>query len=589
LARASLTAILNWAYKFNADGRFAMLRSVLILSLLVSIPAIAQHHHSAPAKLRVEMYTGLGGVHHPVSTQNAQAQKYFDQGLALLYGFNHEEAAKAFSAAAKLDPNLAIAHWGVALVNGQNYNAPEFPELLKIAKAELTTAQSISSKASPGEQALIGALAKRYDDSLGDAKSRERAYSEAMGEVSAKFPDDLDVATLYAESLMNLTPWQLWTKDGQPGPNTEKVIAILESVLRRNPQHIGANHYYIHAVEASPNPARGIASANRLRDLKLSAGHLVHMPGHIYLRTGDYPAAAAVNVAAANADMTYIQREKIKPGIYSMMYYSHNLHFLALADSMAGRYASSRAAADKLSAHVGPAVKGMPMVESFLPVKTYVLVRFGKWSDMLAMPEPDKSLRLHHAMWHWGRGMAYVATGNTPAAEKEESALDEARTSAPADAMVDKNSLATVLSVASHMLAARIAGAKGNLAEAEKHYDEAAQLHDNFNYIEPPEWPFPVRESHGAMLLRAGRAADAEKVFRADLERFPRNGRSLFGLVESLKAQGNNEAARLVEMEFKDAWKQADTKLSVNELEIGTARQPVAKQKATTAMAVSPH
>jgi hypothetical protein len=563
-----------------------MLRSVLAVCLLLAVPVVAQHQHTAPAKLPIEMYTGLGGVHHPVSTHNAGAQKYFDQGLALLYGFNHEEAAKAFSAAARLDPNLAIAHWGVALVNGQNYNAPEFPELLKIAKAELATAQTMLAKASPSEQALIAALAKRYDDSIGDSAAREKAYSVAMGEVSAKFPDDLDVATLYAESLMNQTPWQLWSKDGKPGPNTDKVIGILESVLRRNPQHIGANHYYIHAVEASPNPERGIASANRLRDLKLSAGHLVHMPGHIYLRTGDYAAAADVNVAAANADMSYIQHSGIKPGIYSMMYYSHNLHFLALADSMAGRYAPSRAAADKLSAHVGPAVKDMPMVEAFMPVKTYVLVRFGRWDELLATAEPDTSLRLLHAMWNWGRGMADIAKGNDAAAEKELQALNEAQSSAPADAMVDKNSLANVLSVASHMLAARIAGSKGDLASAEKHYDEAAQLHDAFNYIEPPEWPFPVRESHGAMLLRAGKAADAERLFRADLERFPRNGRSLFGLAESLKAQGNNDAARLVEMEFKDAWKQADTKLSVDSLEIGSGAAP---SKKTTTTAMSTH
>ena len=525
----------------------------------------------------VEMYTGLGGVHHPVSTQNAQAQKYFDQGLALLYGFNHEEAAKAFVAAYKLDPNLAIAHWGVALVNGQNYNAPEFPELVKIAKTELATAQSLSAKASSGEQALIAALAKRYDDSIGDAAAREKAYSDAMGEVSAKFPDDLDVATLYAESLMNQTPWQLWSKDGKPGPNTEKVIAILESVLRRNPQHIGANHYYIHAVEASPHPERGIAAANRLRDLKLSAGHLVHMPGHIYLRVGDYPAAADVNVAAANADMSYIQHSGIKPGIYSMMYYSHNLHFLALSDAMAGRYASARAAADKLAAHVGPAVKDMPMVEMFMPVKTYVLVRFGKWDELLAAKEPDKGMHLHNAMWHWGRGMAYAAKGNYDSAESEQKLLNEAKASAPKDAVVDKTPLTDVLAVASHVLAARIAGGKGDLDAASKHYDEAAALHDNFKYIEPPEWPFPVREAHGAMLLRAGKAAEAEKLFRADLERFPRNGRSLFGLAESLKAQGDNNSAKLIEMQFEDSWKQADTKLSKENLELGTGVSVSAK------------
>ncbi len=554
-----------------------MLRTALALCLLLPASAVAQHQHQAPSKLPVEMYTGLGGVHHPVSTQNATAQKYFDQGMALLYGFNHEEAAKAFSEAARLDPNLAIAHWGVALVNGQNYNAPEFPELVKIAKAELATAQGMSAKASPSEQALIAALAKRYDDTIGDAAAREKAYSDAMGEVSAKFPDDLDIATLYAESLMNQTPWQLWSKDGKPGPNTEKVIAILEGVLRRNPQHIGANHYYIHAVEASPNPERGIAAANRLRDLKLSAGHLVHMPGHIYLRTGDYASAADVNVAAANADMSYIEHSGIKPGIYSMMYYSHNLHFLALSDVMAGRYASARAAADKLSAHVSPAMKDMPMLEMFMPVKTYVLVRFGKWNELLAAKEPDKNFHLQNAMWHWGRGMAFVAQKNVSSAEAEAKALEEARAAAPGDAIVDKNKLQDVLAVASHMLQARIAAEKGEIDAASKHYDEAAALHDNFKYIEPPEWPFPVREAHGAMLLRAGKAAAAERLFRADLERFPRNGRSLFGLAESLKAQGNQESAKLIEMQFKDSWKQADTKLSLENLELGSGVSTAAK------------
>lgn len=550
-----------------------MFRTLLALCLAVAVSALAQHQHSSNATLPVEMYTGLGGLHHPVSTKNPQAQKYFDQGLALLYGFNHEEAAKAFGEAAKLDPNLAIAHWGVALVNGQNYNAPEFPELIKLAKQELKVAESLAPKASPSEQALIAALAKRYDESIRDAPSREKAYSEAMGDVSARFPDDLDIATLHAESLMNLTPWQMWTKDGKPGPNTEKVITILESVLRRNPEHIGANHYYIHAVEASNNPQFALAAADRLRDLHLSAGHLVHMPSHIYFRTGDYPSAADVNVAAADVDMSYIMRSGIKPGMYSMMYYSHNLHFLALADSMAGRYASARKAADRLYSHVDPAVKAMPMLEMYLPVKTYVLVRFGKWDEVLAMPEPDSSLPLQHAMWQWGRGIAHVAKGDVAAAEREQKALDAAPALAPAGALVDKTSLATVLSVANHMLAARIASAKGDIASAEKHYVEATKLHDNFNYTEPPEWPFPIRESHGAMLLRVGRPKDAEKLFREDLEKFPRNGRSLYGLMESLKAQGNSAAARLIEMEFKDAWRQSDTPLRIDELEIGSARK----------------
>lgn len=554
-----------------------MLRVALSISLLLSVSALAQHQHQAPSSVPIQNLTGLGNLHHPVSTKNPEAQKNFDEGLALLYGFNHEEAAKAFSRAAKLDPNLAIAHWGVALVNGQNYNAPEFPELLKIAKAELATAQALAPKASPSEQALIAALSKRYDDSIGDAARREQAYSDTMAQVHEQFPDDLDIATLYAESMMNLTPWQLWSKDGKPGPNTEKIIAVLESVLRRDPQHLGANHYYIHAVEASPHPEYGIPAADRLRALHLSAGHLVHMPGHIYLRTGDYISAAEVNVAAANADMAFIKKSGSASGMYSLMYYSHNLHFLALSDCMAGRYASARSAADRLYAHVAPAVKEMPMVETFLPVKTYVLVRFARWDDVLAMPQPDKSLAFQTAIWHWGRGMSYIAKGDVTSAKHEQDSLQAAINAVPPEALVDKTPVKTVLAVADHMLAARIAGESRDFAAAEKHYVEAAKLHDDFNYTEPPEWPFPVRESLGALLLRAGRPDDAEKAFRDDLERFPRNGRSLFGLVESLKAQGKNDAAQLVDLQFKSAWKLADTKLSVEELEIGSARPVIQK------------
>lgn len=547
---------------------------VVICSLLVS-SALAQHQHHGPAGLPVEMYTGMGNLHHPVSTSNPEAQKHFNQGLALLYGFNHEEAVNQFQRAASLDPNLAMAYWGIALVNGQNYNAPEFPELLKIARENLKKAQALAPKASAGEQAYIAALAERYDESVPEAAQRELAYSTAMGKVSEQFPDDLDAATLYAESMMNQRPWQLWNKDGTPAPNTERIAAILESVLRRNPKHIGANHYYIHAVEASNNPARAMAAADRLRDLKLSAGHLVHMPAHVYFRTGDYAQAADVNIVAAKVDRDYLAQGTSKPGIYSMLYYSHNMHFQALSDAMAGRYERAIKAAQALSDHVEPALKQMPMVEVFLPVKTYVLVRFGKWDEVLRLPEPDASLQLHHSMWQWARGMAMTAKGDLASAEREYQALSAARAKAPAEVKVDKNSLSSVLEVAEHMLAGRIAGAKKDYATAEEHYRKAAAIHDNFNYIEPPEWPFPVRESLGGMLLAAGRHADAEKAFRDDLAHFPRNGRSLYGLLESLRAQGKQENAKFVELEYTNAWNQADTRLRADEIEVGSMRRNV--------------
>jgi tetratricopeptide (TPR) repeat protein len=549
-----------------------MIQRTFLVVLVVVGMAAAQHQHQGPGDLPAEHFTSLGDTHHPVSTHSPEAQKSFDEGLTLLYGFNHEEAARAFQRAAQQDPNLAMAYWGAALVSGVNYNAPEFPEMLRSARANLQKAQALASKASASDQAYIAALTKRYDEKNDDVMQREHAYSEAMRDVMESFPDDLDAATLYAESLMNQNPWKLWTNDGKPGPNTEQVIAILESVLRRNPRHIGANHYYIHAVEASPNPERGLASADRLRDLHLSAGHLVHMPAHIYWRTGDYVSAADANVIAAKIDRDYLGESATKPGIYAMMYYSHNLHFQALADIMAGRYNSARKAAEMLADHVQPALKDMPMVEAFMPVKTYVLVRFGKWDDVLALPEPDKSLRLHHGTWLWARGLAESAKGDLAAAKRESDALHAAVAAAPPDAMVDKNSLANLLGIADHMLAARIAAAGKDFPSAQHHYEEAVAIHDRFNYIEPPEWPFPVRESLGAMLLKSGRAPEAEKVFREDLAHNPRNGRSLFGLVESLKAQNKDEAARLVEMEFKPAWQNADVELNIDELELGSPR-----------------
>jgi len=549
-----------------------VIQRAFLVVLIVGGIAAAQHQHSGTANVPAERFTSLGDTHHPVSTRDPEAQKSFDQGLALLYGFNHEEASRAFVRAAQQDPNLAMAYWGAALVSGVNYNAPEFPELLKAARESLKNAQALAPKTSASEQAYIAALAKRYDEKTDDVMRREHAYSEAMRGVMERFPDDLDAATLYAESLMNQAPWTLWTNDGQPGPNTEQVISILESVLRRNPRHIGANHYYIHAVESSPNPERGLPSADRLRDLHLSAGHLVHMPAHIYWRTGDYVSAADVNVVAAKVDRDYLGEDAARPGIYAMMYYSHNLHFQALADLMAGRYSSARKASETLADHVQPALKDMPMVEVFLPVKMYVLIRFGKWDEILALPEPDKSLRLHHGIWLWARGLAESATGNFTAAKRESDALHAAVAAAPPDAKVDKNSLTDLLGIADHMLAARIAASAKDFSSAQRHYEQAVVIHDRFNYIEPPEWPFPVRESLGAMLLKTGRAQEAEKVFREDLRHNPRNGRSLFGLVESLKAQNKDEAAGLVEMEFRPAWQNADVELNIDELELGSPR-----------------
>jgi len=457
--------------------------------------------------------------------------------------------------------------------------------MLKIAREHMRKAQALAAHASPREQAYIAALAKRYDEATADPMQRERAYSAAMRELSARFPDDLDAATLYAESMMNLAPWQLWTKDGKPGADTERIVEVLEGVLRRTPQHLGANHYYIHVIEASPHPERALAAADRLRAMQLSAGHLVHMPAHIYWRTGDYSSAAAVNVNAARADRRYIERTGLRNGAYAMNYYTHNLHFEALAELMAGRYAQALAAANALSAHVPwQMVKEMPQVEGFLPIKTYVLVRFSQWDQVLAQPEPDRSLHLQHGIWQWSRALALNAKGDVAGAQRLQQEFRAARASVPADALVDKTPMAAVLAVADEVLAARLAVAAKDYATAQQHYEAAARMHDEFNYTEPPEWPFPVRESLGAMLLQQGRAAEAERVFRDDLQRFPRSGRSLFGLVESLRAQGKQDAAHFVEAEFKAAWPNA-TPLRIGDLELGAAPQERDRSQATATAA----
>jgi len=533
----------------------------VLLTLLIGGAASAQEHSAMPPSKPATLMTGLGDLHHPVSTKNTQAQQFFDQGLRLIYAFNHDEAARSFTRATELDPKLAIAYWGIAEAVGPNYNDPASDDRFKEAHAAIQKAVDLSANASPSEVAYIQAMAVRFPaEPNPDRRKSAEAYHDAMREVVKQYPDDLDAATLFAESGMNLHPWGLWHPDGTPEAGTEEIVATLESVIRRDPNHMGAVHYYIHAVEASPNPERALAGANRLASLAPAAGHIVHMPAHVYIRTGDYEAAVKTNEKAAEVDRAYIKASGVM-GIYPMMYYSHNLHFIAMCSAMNGNYAEAKQNADMLAAHVGPAVKDMPPLEGFMTIPMAVAIRFHRWDDILKMPQPDPNMKTTTVFWHFGRGMALAGTGKVSQAEAEYKIVSDAEAATPPDvifAMPVNNKAKDIMTIAKDVLGAKIAMAKKDNAVAIGMLTEAVALQDSLKYGEPPDWFFPVRESLGAALLMNGDAAGAEKVFRADLDRNPRNPRSLFGLREALKAQGKDYDAGFVQKQFEASWKGTD-------------------------------
>jgi tetratricopeptide (TPR) repeat protein len=538
--------------------------------LLVVGTARAQVHHPASAEQGpaqpVELTPGLDHHHHPIVTSNPEAQRFFDQGLTLVYGFNHEEAVRYFRRAAELDPHSPMPLWGIALAVGPNYNTDVDPDREKTAYESVQKALSLAANASENERSYVEALAKRYSsDPKADLKKLAVDYKNAMGELASRYPDDLDAATLYAESMMDLHPWQLWTKDGKPAEDTEEIISVLESVLQRDPEHVGANHYYIHALEASPYPERALPSARRLETLVPAAGHLVHMPSHIYMRTGNYDAAAKSNEAAVKADQYYLEATKTQDSPYGLMYYSHNLHSLAAALMMEGRYMDAKKAADDLADNVEPYVQDMPMLEWFMPMPTFVLVRFHRWDEVVKSLEPNRKLTLTNALWHAAQGQARAAMGDVKRAELERATLASALARVPADAPFGFNSARTILTLAAAVLDARIASAKGDPKAAIDNWKKAVEIQKGLNYDEPPDWYYPVRESLGAALFLDGQYEEAENVFRADLARNPRNGRSLFGLLESLKAQNKKVSAEWVRQAFQAAWKNADVELRIED------------------------
>jgi tetratricopeptide (TPR) repeat protein len=520
----------------------------------------------SPAEKPATLMTGLGSLHHPTSTTKPEAQRFFDQGLSLVFAFNHDEAVRSFKRAAEIDPEMAMAWWGIALALGPNINQDIELSGEQAAVEAAQKARALAPNKPEIERAYIDALAKRYSiDPKADLTKLAADYKNAMGELMKKYPDDLDAATLYAESMMDLRPWKLWSADGKPAEGTEEIVAVLESVLRRNPNHPGAIHYYIHTVEASPTPERALVYAPRLAQLMPMAGHLVHMPAHIYQRTGDYEAAARSNEDAAAADRAYLTKAG-GPGIYGLMYYSHNLHFLAIAYTMEGRLIDSVNAAKLLEANISPAVKEMHMLEGFLTVTPLIYVRFNRWDDIQKLRETDPAFPELSAVVHFARGMAYASLGNVAKAESEQGAFASSVKSIPPRASFGLNPASRVLSIADKVLTARIASAKNDNQAAIELLRQAVELEDTLAYDEPPAWFQPVREMLGGALMKQRDFVSAEKVFRADLERNRRNGRSLFGLMESLKAQKKDYAASMVQKEFVGAWKNADVKLSLPDL-----------------------
>jgi tetratricopeptide (TPR) repeat protein len=498
-------------------------------------------------------------THHPVSTRNVEAQLLFDQGLELIYALDYSGAVNTFHRAAALDPNMAMAYWGIAYATGSDYyysTAGNPARELEAYKA-FQSAMTLSAHAPEVERVYIAALGKRYCNCPNPNRQQLAIdFKNAMRDLVQKYPDDLDAATLYAQAMMNLSPAGLWNDDGTAGENTTQILSVLESVLKRDPRHLGAIHYYVHAVEASPNPERALPYVSVLPSLAPSIGHVVHMPAHIYIRTGDYLAAEDACKKAGQVDGARI-RDSSRPGMFTILSYLHDLYFLAAAASMDGHYTTASEAANKLAEQVAPHVDEMPPLQAFLTVQPAVLVRFHRWNEILKLPAPNAGRRLATSMWHFARGVAFAATGKLSDAEIEHRVLIEGLESTPPNELfaMSFNKARDTLTIASAMLSAKLAIARNERNNAIAQYRDAIAIQDRLKYAEPPSWFYPVRESLGAALFLDGQLSEAEQVFREDLQRNPRNPRSLFGLLQVLRSLGRTDDAGFVKAQLDAAWK----------------------------------
>jgi len=542
----------------------------LAIGVALATAACSASQPPQAAGPKAPLYDNLGSYHAAITTTSPEAQKYFDQGLTLSYAFNHAESIRAFRQAAALDPGCAMCYWGVAFAYGPNINAPITEDAAKAAFQAIEQARAAGASASERERAYIDALAKRYAaDPKAERAPLDRAYAEAMREVAKRFPDDLDATTLFAQSLMDTSPWNYWEKDGSPRQFTGEVLTSLESVLARRPDHLGAIHLYIHAVEASPNPGRATQYADRLGALVPGAGHLVHMPAHIYLRTGRYNDASVVNQHAIKADEAYFKSDPVAGNMtYQVGYYPHNIHFFVAAASMEGRRADALKAAEEVRERMhgdmlrDPGMGGMVQHMNLTPL--YTKMRFGMWDEVLAEPAPPSDLPFLNAMWHTARGLAHAAQGRLDEAETERAAVGKLRDdpSLRTLGVSSVNFASSIVGIGHEVLSGEIETRRRRADQAARHFAQAAAIEDGLTYMEPPDWPVPVRQLQGAALLELGRAKEAETAFRDDMKKFPDNGWSLSGLEASLVKQGRTADAAAVKARFAEQWKMADVEVA---------------------------
>jgi tetratricopeptide (TPR) repeat protein len=519
----------------------------------------------SPTKLRSDM----GSLHHPIATKNPESQKFFDQGLTFVYAFNFEEAQRSFERASELDPNAPMPYWGLALALGPNYNSPFNHENDEAAEDAIRKAQQLAVAGPENERAYINALAQRYTHNQSAPSGRLLPpYVVAMRELSRQYPDDPDAATLFADSLMELHPWQLWTSDGKPNENTLEIVWILEKVLAQWPEHVGANHLYIHAMEASPFPGRALASARRLETLVPAAGHLIHMPAHIYFRIGDYQAAVKSTQNAAVVDRNYLRGLDTPNVNYRFGYAEHNIRFLVASASMDGEFQTAYNGAMQLASEAPAILEEKPGAEEFLVIPTFVLLRFARWDDVLALPAPNHDYLGANLIWHYARGCALAMKGRTAQAEAERREMESVFQDLPIGPAfgVMFSDWGTLHKLAEESLDARISRSRGDLKSEIGHWQAATAVQDRMRYAEPPEWYCPVRESLGAAILRSGNPALAEKIFRDDLARNPRSPRSLFGLWKALESQQKTADAAWIRASLEATWKGTPNVLRVEDL-----------------------
>ena len=549
-----------------------------------TVSGTAHKHHvqsdaanqAAPSGQVAPRLLNLGSHAFPVSTRNKSAQQYINQGLNLSYAFNHAEAGRAFHEAARLDPSLAMAYWGQALVLGPNINAPMEPKDEAPALELVRKAVSLMAKASPRERALIGALEKRYTGNAEQRQANDEIYAGAMREVHARFPDDLDIAILYVESMMDRNAWGYWMRDGYPLEGTPEIVALTEEVMRRNPKHPGAVHMYIHLVESTSTPERAEKAADTLLTLMPAAGHAVHMPSHIYQRVGRYDDAIKSNQLAIAADEEYLSHRHAQ-GMYPIMYTPHNIHFLWFAATTDGQSRLAIESARKVAGTIDDAtLEAVPGAGVFRGVPYWALARFGKWNEILQEPAPPSTNAFLQGSWHYVRGLAFAATRQLQQAERELAALREIMKNGSLDwPLMSLNTARAVLSIGPEVLAGEIAAARGQFDSAIAHLERAVRLEDGLVYTEPSEWQSPPRLALGALLMESGRPAEAETVYWEDLRRNRNNGWALYGLLQALRAQKKDDRAALIEARFKKAWARADVELNASRF--GCIAAPPAK------------